>query len=96
VKGRTGPRCPACGGEDLLGPAPLRTGAHPNSSAILVETPGAHFHDHPLQGTVCLACGALALSVSAPTLEGLRRESRPSLGGSRGRRRACGKRRTGP
>jgi hypothetical protein len=71
------PRCARCGGADLFGPAPLRTSAHPNSSPILVETPGAHFHDHPVQATVCLACGAVDLSLSGPTLEAFRSEVRP-------------------
>ncbi len=81
-RGRTGrarkARCPVCGGTDLFGPAPLRTGAHPSSSAVLVETPGAHFHDHPLQGTVCLDCGAVSLSLSPPTLEAFREGIRPA------------------
>jgi hypothetical protein len=72
------PCCAVCGGTDLFGPAPVRTGAHPNSSTVLVETPGSHFHDHPLEGTVCLACGSVALSVSPPTLDALRREVRPA------------------
>jgi hypothetical protein len=42
-----------------------------------VETPGAHFHDHPLQATVCLACGAVSLSLSPPTLEAFREEVKP-------------------
>ena len=67
------PRCPRCGGEDLEGPAPVRTSAHPNSSPILVETPGAHFHDFVVQGTVCMGCGAVLLSLPAPTLEAFRK-----------------------
>ena len=70
------PRCARCGGSDLLGPAPVRTAAHPNSSAILLETPGAHFHDHAAQGTVCLDCGEVSLSLSASTLANLKREIR--------------------
>ncbi len=83
MKGRTrGSRarrehCPSCGGTDLFGPAPIRTGAHPSSSAVLVETPGAHFHDHPLQGIVCLDCGAVSLSLSPPTLAAFREEVKP-------------------
>lgn len=78
-------RCPRCGGADLAAPAPLRTSAHPNSSFLLVETPGAHFHDFAVQGEVCLGCGAVALSLSAPTLEAFRRAGKP---GRTGRRRA--------
>ena len=70
------PRCARCGKADLFGPAPVRTAAHPNSSAILVETPGSRFQDHPVQGTVCLACGEVSLSLSAPTLASLRGEVR--------------------
>ena len=73
----TRPSCARCGGGDLFGPAPLRTSAHPNSASVLVETPGAHFHDHPLQATVCLACGAVDLSLSSPTLASLREEVKP-------------------
>jgi hypothetical protein len=69
--------CPRCGGTDLFGPAPVRTSAHPNSSSVLVETPGAHFHDHPLQAIVCLGCGAVDLVLSGPTLEAFREEVRP-------------------
>lgn len=76
------PRCPRCGGEDLEGPAPVRTAAHPNSSAILVETPGAHFHDFVIQGSVCLGCGAVLLSLPGPTLETFRKSR-----SARGRRR---------
>ena len=78
------PRCPRCGGGDLSEAAPLRTSAHPNSSQVLVETPGAHFHDHVVRATVCLACGAVDLSLSPATLEAFRAEARP---GPRRRRR---------
>ena len=67
------PRCPRCGADDLEGPAPVRTSAHPNSSSVLVETPGAHFHDFVVQGTVCLGCGAVLLSLPGPTLEAFRK-----------------------
>ena len=70
-------KCAGCRGTDFFGPAPVRTSAHPNSSSILVETPGAHFHDHLIQGTVCLSCGRVSLSLSAPTLAALREEVRP-------------------
>jgi hypothetical protein len=55
----------------------VRTSAHPNSSSVLVETPGAHFHDHPLQATVCLACGAVDLGLTPPTLAAFRDEVKP-------------------
>ena len=77
-------RCVRCGKPDLFGPAPVRTAAHPNSSSILVETPGSHFHDHPVQGTVCLACGEVSLSLSAPTLANFRAEVRRARGARRG------------
>ena len=70
------PRCARCGGTDLFGPAPLRTGSHPNSASILLETPGARLHDHPLQAAACLACGAVETSLSPATLEALRAEVR--------------------
>jgi hypothetical protein len=75
-----GPACRSCGSADLFGPAPIRTSAHPNSSSVLVETPGAHFHDHPLQGRVCLACGTVDLVLSPPTLAAFREEVRPRPG----------------
>ena len=65
------------GGADLSDPAPVRTSAHPNSSSVLVETPGAHFHDHPVQAVVCLGCGAVELSLSPATLDAFRSEVRP-------------------
>lgn len=77
------PSCPACGGIDLFGPAPVRTSAHPNSSNVLVETPGAHFHDHPVQGTVCLDCGAVSLALTGPSLAAFREEVRPRKRGRR-------------
>ena len=70
-------RCARCGGADLFGPAPVRTSAHPNSSSVLVETPGAHFHDHPLQAVVCLNCGAVELVLSPSTLAAFRDEVKP-------------------
>ena len=70
-------RCARCGGTDLFGPAPVRTSAHPNSSSVLVETPGAHFHDHPLQARVCLGCGGVDLVLSPPTLAAFRDEVKP-------------------
>jgi hypothetical protein len=70
-------RCPRCGGGQFFGPAPVRTSAHPNSSSVLVETPGAHFHDHPIQATVCLACGGVDLVLTPPTLAAFREEVRP-------------------
>ncbi len=76
-------KCPRCGGKDLFGPAPVRTSAHPNSASVLGETPGAHFHDHPVQGTVCLHCGGVSLSLTGPSLAAFRDEVRPR---SRGRR----------
>jgi ribosomal protein L40E len=81
TRGNRGPvrrtSCPRCGSTDLFGPAPLRTSAHPNSSFLLIETPGAHFHDHPVQGTVCLECGSVTLVLTGPTLDALRAEVRP-------------------
>jgi hypothetical protein len=76
-RGDRTPRCARCGGADLSDPAPVRTSAHPNSSSVLVETPGAHFHDHPVQAVVCLGCGAVDLSLSPATLEAFRSEARP-------------------
>ncbi len=64
--------CARCGARDVVGPYPLRTGAHPNSSLILVETPGAHFHDVALSARVCLGCGFATLEVPEPTLRRLR------------------------
>ena len=80
------PKCAKCRGTNLAGPAPLRTSAHPNSSHILVETPGAHYHDHTLQGTVCLDCGAVEVGLSGPTLDRLRKElgKAPRKGARRG------------
>ena len=77
--GRSGrfPRCAKCGGADLSDPAPVRTSAHPNSSPVLVETPGAHFHDHNVQAVVCLDCGAVELSLSPATLAAFRSEAKP-------------------
>lgn len=83
MKRATKPRCPRCGGTGLFGPAPLRTSAHPNSSQVLVETPGAHFHDHAVQAVVCLSCGGMDLLLSKPTLEGLRGELARRPRGSR-------------
>ena len=74
------PACPRCAGTDLFGPAPVRTSAHPNSSSVLVETPGAHFHDHPVQGVVCLGCGNVTLTLTAPSLAAFREEVRPRPG----------------
>jgi hypothetical protein len=73
--------CPRCGGTDQFGPAPVRTSAHPNSSSVLVETPGAHFHDHPVQAVVCLGCGDVSLTLSGPSLAAFREEVRPARGG---------------
>jgi hypothetical protein len=67
-----GPPCPRCGGTDRFGPAPLRTSAHPNSSLLLVEAPGARHHDLAVQGTVCLGCGDIDLVLPGPSLERLR------------------------
>lgn len=85
------PACARCGKTDLVGPAPLRTSAHPNSSFLMLETPGAHYHDFTVQGTACLACGAVALSLSAPTLERLRETVRPAP--ARGVKRTARKKR---
>jgi len=76
--------CPRCKGTDLFGPAPVRTSAHPNSSSVLVETPGAHFHDHPVQATVCLDCGSVALGLTGASLAAFREEVRPTRKGRRG------------
>jgi hypothetical protein len=78
VTAKRKPRCARCGGSDLFGPAPLRTSAHPNSSSVLVETPGAHFHDHALQGAVCLDCGAVDLFLTPATLEAFRADLKRS------------------
>lgn len=75
------PSCPRCGGTDLFGPAPVRTSAHPNSSSVLVETPGAHFHDHPVQAIVCLECGDVALTLTPPSLAAFIEEVRMRPGG---------------
>jgi len=72
VSPKAKPRCARCGGTDRVGPGPVRTSAHPNSSLVLVETPGVHYHDTNLEGTVCLDCGAVEVSVSAATLASLR------------------------
>ena len=85
------PSCPRCGGTDLFGPAPMRTSAHPNSSFLMVETPGAHYHDFAVQGTVCLGCGGIDLVLPPPSLERLR-EAAAGGGGARRRRAARGKR----
>ncbi|MCK6480669.1 MAG: hypothetical protein L6R43_11135 [Planctomycetes bacterium] len=92
-KGSTGgtPACPRCGGADLTPPAPLRTSAHPNSSFLLVEMPGAHYHDYAVQARVCLSCGGLDLLLPPPTLERLK-EAGPTGGGARRRAAARGKR----
>ena len=74
------PRCPRCGGSELEGPAPVRTTAHPNSSFLVVETAGAHLHDFAVQGTVCLSCGGVDLSLPAPTLEAFREGARRTRG----------------
>ena len=83
--------CLGCGGADLFGPAPLRTRAHPNSSFLMVETPGAHYHDFAVQGTVCLACGGIDLVLPAPSLARLRETAEGSGGGARRRTAARGK-----
>ena len=75
--------CARCGGTDLFGPAPVRTSAHPNSSSVLVETPGAHFHDHPVQAIVCLQCGDVAFTLGGPSLAAFREEVRPAKRGRR-------------
>ena len=73
-------KCARCGGSDLFGPAPIRTSAHPNSSSVLVESPGAHFHDHALQGMVCLGCGAVDLLLTPATLDAFRGDIKRSRG----------------
>ena len=80
----TAKACPRCSGTDLFGPAPVRTSAHPTSSSVLVETPGAHFHDHPVQATVCLGCGNVDLHLTGPSLKAFREEVRPAKRGRRG------------
>jgi hypothetical protein len=100
----TTPRCVRCGGEHLFGPGPLRTSAHPNSSLVLVETPGSRFQDVNVQALVCLDCGAVDLTLSPSTLEGLRRTlleiaddaSPKKTGAKSGRRRAPASRRKKP
>lgn len=66
--------CARCGGTNSFGPGPLRTSAHPNSSMVLVETPGSHFHDINVQARVCLDCGGVSLELSPTTLDALRRD----------------------
>jgi hypothetical protein len=78
VTAKKKPRCARCGGGDLFGPAPIRTSAHPNSSSVLVETPGAHFHDHALQGMVCLDCGAVDIFLTPATLDAFRSDLKRS------------------
>ena len=83
-------RCARCGGRELFGPAPIRTSAHPNSSSVLVESPGAHFHDHALQAVVCTGCGAVDLLLTPATLEAFRadlRRGRGRRGGAAGKGR---------
>jgi len=57
----------------------------------MVETPGAHYHDFNVQGTVCLSCGSIDLVLPAPTLEALRGAAAGG-GGARRRSAARGKR----
>ncbi|MHC4923392.1 MAG: hypothetical protein ACYTG4_04850, partial [Planctomycetota bacterium] len=51
---------------------PVRTSAHPNSSFLLVEMPGAHEHDIALEALVCKACGAADLRVPDASLPKMR------------------------
>ena len=76
------PYCLRCRGTDLLGPAPMRTSAHPNSSFLMLEAPGARYHDFAVQGTVCLDCGAIDLVLPGPSLERLRETAAGGDGGA--------------